>query len=154
MASFRSRERSIARRPDTKDLVNNKIKFREPFRPFAPSALAEVAGQYFALDKPEESMPARFMLLVVPVHEDKQDTIPAVSHEGTARVQTVHSDVSPLYHQLIGQFGQATGVPVLLNTSFNVRGEPVVNSPEDALNTFANSGIDTVVLGNYILDKK
>lgn len=76
-----------------------------------------------------------------------------MNHMGTARIQTVHQDTSPLYHQLIQEFGEATGVPVLLNTSFNVRGEPIVNTPDDALNTFINSGIDTLVMGNYILDK-
>ena len=138
---------------DMKDIVNNKIKFREPFRPFAPSVLVEASEKYFDLPNAESSLPARFMLQVVPVREDQQDVIPAVNHLGTARIQTVSKDVSPLYHQLIGAFGDATGVPILLNTSFNVRGEPIVNSPSDALNTFANSGIDTLVLGNYFIDK-
>ncbi|MCH8225470.1 MAG: hypothetical protein IIC97_06365 [Chloroflexi bacterium] len=96
-------------------------------------------------------MPARFMLLVVPVHEDKQEVIPAVNHMGTARIQTVYRDSSPFYYQLIEGFGDATGVPVLLNTSFNVRGEPIVNTPRDALNTFVNSGIDSLVLGSFVL---
>ena len=142
------------RRPEMKDLVNSKIKFREPFRPFAPSVLAEECQTYFDLPESNRQMTARFMLLVVPVHENKQEVIPAVSHMGTARIQTVHQEHNPLYHQLIKEFGQATGVPVLLNTSFNVRGEPIVNTPEDALNTFANSDIDTVVMGNYIVDKQ
>jgi len=141
------------RRPEAKDLVNNKIKFREPFRPFAPAVLVEASEQYFDLPEPGRHMPARFMLLVVPVKEDKQDVIPAVSHMGTARIQTVHREHSPLYYDLIRGFGDATGVPVLLNTSFNVRGEPIVNTPQDALNTFAISGIDSVVMGNYIVDK-
>ena len=141
------------RRPEMKDVVNTKIKFREPFRPFAPSVLAEAAEGYFDLPGAVSNLPARFMLLVVPVREDQQDVIPAVNHMGTARIQTVHKDVSPLYYQLIQRFGEATGVPVLLNTSFNVRGEPIVNTPADALNTFANSGIDTVVIGNFIVDK-
>jgi carbamoyltransferase len=141
------------RRPDMKDIVNTKIKFREPFRPFAPSVLADACQRYFDLPDAEKSMAARFMLLVVPVHADKQETIPAVSHLGTARVQTVHEDVSPFYYRLIKGFGAATGVPMLLNTSFNVRGEPIVNSPEDALNTFANSGIDCLALGNFLIDK-
>jgi carbamoyltransferase len=94
------------------------------------------------------------MLLVVPVAEDKQDTIPAVNHLGTARIQTVSAEVNPLFHRLIGAFGDATGVPILLNTSFNVRGEPIVNSPVDALRTFGNSGIDMLVMGNYIVDKR
>ena len=142
------------RKVENKDVVNNKIKFREPFRPFAPSVLAESTQDFFELPNPDRHFPARFMLLVVPVREDKQNVIPAVSHMGTARIQTVQKESNPLYHQLIKGFGDATGVPVLLNTSFNVRGEPIVNSPRDALNTFANSGIDTLVMGNYIVDKK
>lgn len=141
------------RNPGTKDLVNTKIKFREPFRPFAPAVLAEESENYFDLAQPDKHTPARFMLLVVPVREEKRDVIPAVNHMGTARIQTVYEDASPRYHKLIQTFGQATGVPVLLNTSFNVRGEPIVNSPEDALNTYFNSDIDTLVMGDYILEK-
>ena len=125
------------RRADMKDLVNTRMKFREPFRPFAPSVLANAAEQYFELPKAESSLPARFMLLVVPVRDDKKDAIPAVTHMGTARIQTVHQDANPLYYRLIERFGEATGVPVLLNTSFNVRGEPIVNTPENALRTFS-----------------
>ena len=138
---------------ETKDVVNNKIKFREPFRPFAPSVLAENAHQYFDLENPEKHLPARFMQLVVPVNEDKQDIIPAVSHQGTARLQTVHESSNNIYHRLIKEFGEATGVPILLNTSFNVRGEPIVSSPRDALNTFLNSGLDMLTIGNYIVRK-
>ena len=138
---------------EMKDLVNTKIKFREPFRPFAPSILAESTESYFDLPNAMDNMAARFMLLVTDVHENKQDLIPAVSHMGTARVQTVHKDTNPSYYKLIEKFGESTGIPILLNTSFNVRGEPVVTSPDDALNTFRNSGIDTLVIGNHIVDK-
>lgn len=141
------------RSTEMKDIVNTKIKFREPFRPFAPSVLAKSAEKYFALPNAQESMPARFMLLVVPVHEDQQDVIPAVSHLGTARVQTVHQETNPRYYNLIDRFGDATGVPMLLNTSFNLRGEPVVNTPANAIKTFADSGIDTLVMGDFIVDK-
>ena len=141
------------RRSEMRDLVNDKIKFREPFRPFAPAVLIEASEQYFDLPEPERHMPARFMLLVVPVRQEKQESIGAVNHMGTARIQTVHRETNPIYHQLIDSFGKATGVPVLLNTSFNVRGEPIVNSPEEALNTFAKSGIDSLVMGNFIIDK-
>lgn len=141
------------RRPEMKDVVNNKIKFREPFRPFAPAVLAEATEEYFDLPHPDRHLPARFMLLVVPVKADKQEVIPAVNHMGTARIQTVYQEHNPLYYQLIRQFGDATGVPVLLNTSFNVRGEPIVNTPDNAINTFHNSGIDTLVLGNFLIDK-
>ena len=136
-----------------KDVVNTKIKFREPFRPFAPSTLTEAADEYFDLPDPENVMPARFMLLVVPIRDAKREAVPAVNHVGTARPQLVDHDVNPLYHQLIERFGDATGVPMLLNTSFNVRGEPIVNTPDDALNTFANSGLDTLVMGNIVVDK-
>jgi len=141
-------------RSDMKDLVNQKIKFREPFRPFAPSVLVDQCEKYFDLPEPERQMPARFMQLVVPVRDEQQVAIPAVNHMGTARIQTVHKDSSPLYYKLIQRFGEATGVPLLLNTSFNVAGEPIVNTPQNALNTFANSGIDCLVMGNYILDKR
>lgn len=142
------------RGPEVKDLVNTKIKFREPFRPFAPAVLAEATEDYFQIPEPDRQISARFMLLVVPVNEDKQDKIPAVNHNGTARIQTVYSEFNPLFHDLIRSFGSATGVPVLLNTSFNVRGEPIVNTPEDALSTFYNSGLDALIMGNYILDKE
>ena len=141
------------RNPEMKDIVNNKIKFREPFRPFAPAVLEEASQTYFDLPDADRQMTARFMLLVVPVHEDKQEVIPAVNHMGTARIQTVRREHNPLYHQLIKGFGEATGVPILLNTSFNVRGEPIVNTPENSLRTFATSGIDSLIIGNYILDK-
>jgi carbamoyltransferase len=140
------------RRADMKDLVNSKVKFREPFRPFAPSVTLEATERYFDLPCPETHLPARFMLLVTPVKKDREGEIPAVNHLGTARIQVVDSS-DVLYYSLIHRFGEATGVPVVLNTSFNVRGEPIVNSPEDALRTFSISGIDTLVMGNYILDK-
>lgn len=148
--------RSIVADPrsaEMKDIVNNKIKFREPFRPFAPSVLAGKAEEYFDLASPQSNYPARFMLLVVPVRDEQQEKVPAISHLGTARIQTVHADANPLYHGLIEKFDDATGVPLLLNTSFNVRGEPIVNTPDDALNTFGESGIDTLVLGNFVVRK-
>ncbi len=141
------------RRAETKDLVNTKIKFREPFRPFAPSVLVDSAKDYFDLANPESHLAARFMLLVVPVLEHQQEVIPAVSHLGTARIQTVHEEFNPAYHRLISRFGDTTGVPVVLNTSFNVQGEPVVNSPTDAVKTFLNSGIDTLVMDNIIVER-
>jgi carbamoyltransferase len=136
-----------------KDIVNTKIKFREPFRPFAPSVLAEKAAEYFDMPDVERSFPARFMLLVVPVREERQDLVPAVNHLGTARLQTVSAEFNPSYHGLISRFEEATGVPMILNTSFNVRGEPIVNTPENALNTFHNSGIDTLVMEQFLIDK-
>jgi carbamoyltransferase len=142
------------RRADMKDIVNTKIKFREPFRPFAPSVLAGSAERYFELPNANNSLPARFMLLVVPVRDEMQEVIPAVNHLGTARLQTVHEDVNGRYHGLIKRVGEATGHPLVLNTSFNVRGEPIVESPADALRTFANSGLDALVMENYLVEKK
>jgi carbamoyltransferase len=142
------------RRADMKDIVNVKIKFREPFRPFAPSVLVEKAGDYFALDHPEKHYPARFMLYVTDVHEQKRDVLPAITHvDGTGRLQTVSKELNPKYYSLIETFGEATGVPVVLNTSFNLKGEPIVNTPGEAFNSFSKSGMDMLVLGNYIVDK-
>ena len=136
-----------------KDIVNTKIKFREPFRPFAPSVTVESCEDFFQLNDSHDSYPARFMLLVTDVKDEKQNVIPAVSQLGTARVQTVHRETNPSYYDLISKFGNATGVPILLNTSFNVRGEPIVNTPADALNTYNNSGIDSLVLGQFMINK-
>jgi carbamoyltransferase len=144
-----------ARRADMKDIVNVKIKFREPFRPFAPSVLAEKAADYFVLDHPEEHYPARYMLYVVDVREEKRETLPAITHvDGTGRLQTVRKESNSRYYELIEKFGQATGVPVILNTSFNLKGEPIVNTPREAYSTFSRSGMDTLVLGNYIIEKQ
>ncbi len=142
------------RRPEMKDLVNVKIKYREPFRPFAPSVIVDRAEEYFALPAPERHHPARFMLYVASVREDRRTAIPAVTHvDGTARLQTVHPE-SARYYRLIQAFGEATGVPVLLNTSFNLRGEPIVNRPAEAYRTFSESGLDVLVLGDCIVDKR
>jgi carbamoyltransferase len=142
------------RRADMKDIVNVKIKFREPFRPFAPSILAERAEDYFALPQAARHYPARFMLYVVDVREEKRGILPAITHvDGTGRLQTVCKDVSPRYYRLIETFGQATGVPVLLNTSFNLKGEPIVNAPNEAFHTFSQSGMDILALGNYVVEK-
>jgi len=142
------------RRADMKDLVNVKIKFREPFRPFAPSVLSEKTEDYFTLPQAPKHYPARFMLYVVDVREDKRTTIPAVTHvDGTGRLQTVQQDINPRYHRLIERFGQATSVPVVLNTSFNLKGEPIVNTPQEAFQTFTRSGMDILVLGDYLIEK-
>jgi carbamoyltransferase len=142
------------RQADMKDVVNTKIKFREPFRPFAPSALVERAEEYFALPQAARHYPARFMLYVVDVREDKRALVPAITHvDGTGRLQTVRRDTNPRYHRLISTFAEATGVPLVLNTSFNLRGEPIVNTPAEAFNTFAQSGMDLLVLGEHVVDK-
>jgi carbamoyltransferase len=142
------------RRADMKEIVNTKIKFREPYRPFAPSVLIERATELFDMDDPARQYPARFMLLVVPVREAARDRIPAVTHvDGSARLQTVVAATNARYHGLIRTFGEATGVPVVLNTSFNLRGEPMVNTPAEALSTFMRSGMDALVLDRTIIYK-
>jgi carbamoyltransferase len=142
------------RNPEMKDIVNAKIKFREPYRPFAPSVLAECAEKYFDLSHAQCHHPARYMLYVVPVRESQRSALPAITHvDGTGRLQTVFRDQSPRYYRLIERFGQATGVPVVLNTSFNLKGEPIVNTPADAFQTFVNSEMDTLVLEKFCVDK-
>jgi carbamoyltransferase len=142
-----------ARNPEMKDIVNAKIKFREPYRPFAPSVLAECAERYFDLPQAAHHYPARYMLYVAPVKPDHYATLPAITHvDGTGRLQTVFRDQSPRYYRLIERFGQATGVPVLLNTSFNLKGEPIVNTPANAFNTFSKSEMDCLVLGNFLVE--
>ena len=142
------------RRPEMKDLVNVKIKFREPFRPFAPSVLAERTEEFFDLPNATKHYPARFMLYVVDVKPEKREIIPAITHvDGTGRLQTVRKEYNPRYYRLIETFGQATGVPIVLNTSFNLKGEPIVNTPGEAFNTFSKSGMDTLVLENYVVEK-
>jgi carbamoyltransferase len=143
------------RRVDMKDIVNTKIKFREPFRPFAPVVLEERAEEYYAgLNDARRHYPVRYMLMVFPVHEDKQPLIPAVTHEGgSGRIQTVRREWNPLYYRVVERFAEETGVPILLNTSYNLRGEPIVNTPENALNTFGKSGIDTLYIENFVVRK-
>jgi len=142
------------RRNDAKDIVNVKIKFREPYRPFAPSVLEERSEEFFALPAPERHYPNRFMLYVAKVHDSAQARIPATTHvDGSARLQTVRRDTEPRYYRLIEKFGAATGVPVLMNTSFNLRGEPIVTTPADAVKTFFNSGLDLLVLENCVITK-
>jgi carbamoyltransferase len=140
------------RNPKMKEIINAKVKFREAFRPFAPSVLKERATEYF--DMPAE-LDAPFMLLVPPVRPEKRGIIPAVTHQdGSGRVQTLTEEHNGRYYRLVRAFGQLTGVPVVLNTSFNVRGEPIVCSPEDAYRTFVNTGIDILVLGNHVVTEK
>jgi carbamoyltransferase len=142
------------RNPEMKDIVNSKIKFREPYRPFAPSVLAESAEKYFELPHATLHYPARFMLYVVPVVPSQHSTLPAITHvDGTGRLQTVFKEQSPRYYKLIERFGQATGVPVVMNTSFNLKGEPVVTTPANAFHTFKTSEMDTLVLENFIVEK-
>ena len=137
-----------------KGLVNSKIKFREGFRPFAPSIAIEDCADYFEVGSKKLEYPFKFMLYVVDVKENKRAKLGAVTHEdGTARPQFVEKKTNPLYHKLIRSFGEKTGTPVLLNTSFNLKGEPIVNTAKEALNTFYRSGIDSLVVSDFIISK-
>jgi carbamoyltransferase len=143
------------RRPEMKDIVNAKIKFREPYRPFAPSVLAKSAECFFDLQNACCHHPARYMLYVVPVRESKKPLVSAITHvDGTARLQTVFENLNPRYYKLIETFAASTGIPLLLNTSFNLKGEPIVTTPADAYQTFSKSGMDCLVLENYLVEKK
>ena len=149
--------------------MNLKIKFRESFRPFAPSVLRERVGDWFELD-----VDSPYMLLVAPIRKDRRlamtdeqqrlfgieklnvprSSIPAVTHvDHSARVQTVHAETNPLFHALLSRFEARTGCPVVVNTSFNVRGEPIVCTPRDAYLCFMRTEMDTLVLGSFVLDK-
>jgi carbamoyltransferase len=142
------------RNPDMRDIVNTKVKFREPFRPFAPVVLAESAKEFFELGGEAYENLTRYMLLTTNVKKEKMNDIPACTHiNGTARVQTVTPDDNSRFYNVIKSFEDKTSVPVILNTSFNLRGEPIVTSPRDAIKTFLASGIDVLVLENYILKK-
>ena len=158
-----------ARSPKMQAIMNLKIKFREGFRPFAPSVLGENVGDYFEIERPSP-----YMLLVAYVRPEKRremteaeenlwgiaklnvvrSEVPAITHiDYSARLQTVHQETNPLYHGMIQAFKEMTGCPVIVNTSFNVRGEPIVCSPGDAYTCFMRTEIDYLVMGNFILDK-
>jgi carbamoyltransferase len=137
------------RDPEMNAKVNNAVKFREWWRPFAPSLLQEAAGDYL-----ESATDSPFMVLTAQVRPEKRSVIPSVTHvDGSARPQTVERDVNPLYWRLINEFGRRTGVPVVMNTSFNLRGEPIVSSPTDAIRTFFSSGMDALVIGSFLVEK-
>jgi len=139
-----------ARNKENWQKVNLKIKFRESFRPFAPVVLEEKISEWFALDRESP-----YMLLVADTLPEKRAMIPAVTHvDGSARIQTIRRDQHPRYYDLLKAFDARTGCPVLINTSFNVRGEPIVESPADALNCFLHTYMDYLVLGNFLIDKK
>jgi len=143
------------RRAEMKEKLNSTIKFREAFRPFAPSVLEERANEFFDIPDAEKHFPARFMLYVAPVRVDKRSVLPAITHEdGSGRLQTVYRETNPAYHGLIRRFGELTGVPVIMNTSFNLKGEPIVESPAHAFNTFSLSGMDLLFLNNYVVSKE
>ena len=137
------------RRKEMKDILNARIKRREAFRPFAPSILLEKAGEYFVKDYPDP-----FMIKVYPIRPEKRSVIPAVTHvDGSGRLQTVKREDNPLYWHLIKEFENITGVPVVLKTSFN-ENEPIVCSPQEALECFLRTKMDDLVLGNYFIERK
>jgi carbamoyltransferase len=135
--------------PDMKDILNARVKFREEFRPFAPAVTEEAAATYFKLHSTSP-----FMLLAPLVHAARAAEIPSVTHvDGTARVQTVSATQQPLFHRLINSFAALSGVPVLINTSFNIRGEPIVCTPDDAIKCFLGTDIDFLAIGPFLVSK-
>ncbi|MEK7773324.1 MAG: carbamoyltransferase C-terminal domain-containing protein, partial [Deltaproteobacteria bacterium] len=139
------------RRAEMRDYINSVVKHREHFRPFAPSVLEEDARDFFNLN----GFPSPFMLLAVNVRSDKAARVPAITHvDGTARVQTVDRDSNPRYRRLIEEFKKLTGIPMVLNTSFNLKGEPVVSSPRDAIKSFLATKIDVLAIEDYIVEKR
>jgi carbamoyltransferase len=137
------------RRADSKERTNEKVKHREPFRPFAPSCLEERSGEWFA-----SGYPSPVMLLVFDVLEHRRDEVPAITHvDGTARVQTVSRDQNPLYWRLISEFDTLTGVPMVMNTSFNDNEEPIVTTPADAVSCFCKTDLDALALGPFWVEK-
>ncbi|QDT59882.1 Decarbamoylnovobiocin carbamoyltransferase [Stieleria bergensis] len=139
------------RAPNVKQRLNQTVKRREEFRPFAPAVLEEHAHELFKLQANQSSP---YMSFVVPVRQGVQQTYPAITHvDGTARVQTVSSETNPDFHALLECFFERTGCPMLVNTSFNVRSEPIVCSPTDALQCFQNTEIDALAIGNFLLAK-
>ncbi len=145
--------RSILMSPlvaENKDVLNSRVKHREGFRPFAPAVLEEHAAEYFDIDRPSP-----YMLLVPSVRPEKRSIIPAVTHvDGTARLQTLTRERNGLFYELVSSFQATTGIPVLLNTSFNLAGEPIVESPEDAIRCFLSTQIDALLLDKILLVKR
>jgi carbamoyltransferase len=137
------------RDPEMNIKVNNAVKFREWWRPFAPSLKKEAAPEYL-----ESAYDSPFMILTAQVRPEKRGVIPSVTHvDGSARPQTVEKEINPLYYRLIDEFGKHTGVPVVMNTSFNLRGEAIVHTPTDAIRTFFSSGMDALLLGSFLVEK-
>jgi carbamoyltransferase len=137
------------RDPEMNAKVNNAVKFREWWRPFAPSFKKEAAPEYL-----ESAYDSPFMILTAQVRPEKRSVIPSVTHvDGSARPQTVEKEINPLYYRLIDEFGKRTGVPVVMNTSFNLRGEAIVHTPTDAIRTFFSSGMDALLLGSFLVEK-
>ena len=139
-----------ARNPEMRDIINRKIKFREGFRPFAPTVLEDHVGQYFQIDRPSP-----YMLLVAPVRDDAPQALPSITHvDKSARIQTISRHQDALYYDLIDTFRKKTGCSVIINTSMNVRGEPIVNTPEDTYLCFMRTHMDAVAIGSFLLRKE
>jgi carbamoyltransferase len=137
------------RDPEMTTKVNNAVKFREWWRPFAPSLKKEAAADYL-----ESATDSPFMILTAQVQPEKRGIIPSVTHvDGSARPQTVEKEINPLYWRLIDGFEKRTGVPVIMNTSFNLRGEAIVHTPTDAVRTFFSSGMDALIIGSFVVEK-
>lgn len=159
-----------ARSREMQEIINLKIKFRESFRPFAPSVLKENCSEFFAVENGKDSP---YMLLVAPVHDDKilhktketdktglerlkikRSEVPAITHvDYSARIQTVTEQTNALYYRIIKEFFHLTGTPLVINTSFNIRGEPIVGTPEDAYRCFMRTNMDYLIIENYIFEK-
>jgi carbamoyltransferase len=139
-----------ADRPENKDKINSKVKFREGFRPFCPSILAEKRDDYLRLSREEP-----FMITSFDVKPEKRDKVPAVVHvDGTVRPQTVKREINAAFYDLIRHFGDLTGEYLVLNTSFNIKGEPIVCNPREAIRYFYDTGLDALVIGNFLLNKR
>jgi carbamoyltransferase len=142
---------SNATDPKMQEILNVKVKHREKFRPFAPAVCSDDASTYFECDTPIPD-PTDYMLMVYPIKEEFRNAIPAVTHvDGSGRLQTVHRYQNPLYYDLIKEFGKISGIPIIVNTSFNIRGEPIVCSPKDAYRCMMGTGIDCLVMGRYLI---
>lgn len=140
--------------PSMRDILNSKVKHRELFRPFAPSVCADDAPTYFECDIPLPE-PADFMLMVYPVRKEWHERLPAVTHvDGSGRLQAVRKEQHPLYYALIKEFGRLSGIPILVNTSFNIRGEPIVCTPEDAYRCMMGTGIDCLVMDRFLIRRE
>jgi len=137
------------RKPEMKDILNSRVKHRQAFRPFAPIVLAERMKDIF-----EGDHDSPFMLMAKPVRPEWRDKIPAIVHvDGTARVQTVREETNPILYRLLKEFDALTGVPVLINTSFNIKGEPIVETPRDAVACFLTTGVDNLIIHDTVVSK-
>ncbi len=140
--------------PKAKELLNSKVKHREKFRPFAPVVCHEDAQEYFECDNPIPA-PTDFMLMVYPIRKEYWDKVPAVTHvDGTGRLQTIKKEQNPAYYKLIKEFGKLSGIPMLINTSFNIRGEPIVCTPEDAYKCMMGTEIDCLIIGSFLIKRQ